>query len=106
MVPCVPISLPLLDLKKLLVDANTDFFQPDCCSLPADQTESYPSAWDNFIPKEEADRVRELDANSSSASVSKPEATEKTKKPSCYNLDTDEAVWQMSTGFGSRQTPF
>lgn len=107
MAPSVLIFRWLPRVTKLLVDTNTGFFQTDCCSLPADQTKSFPRARDNYIPKgEEADLVRELDANSSPASVSKPDVTEEKNKSFCYHFNIDDAVWQTSTGFGNEETPF
>lgn len=63
---------------------------------PAAETKSFPRAWDSHIPQgEDADGVRDLDANPSTASVGKPEEMEKTSKASCYHVSAIEAVWQM-----------
>lgn len=85
MAPSVPISPKAPRSQKLLVAASTGFFQPDRCSLPADQTKSFPSAGDNDIPtgEERADPVRESNANSSLASASKTDETEKKDKLFC-----------------------
>lgn len=108
MAPSAPISLRLPGLKGLSVAANTGFFQPDCCSLPADQTQPFPRAWDNYTPEgeERADPVRDLNANSSPASVSKPDLTEKIYKLFCYNFNISDTVWQMSTGFAMKRPRF
>ena len=106
MAPSVPISLRLPDLKKLLVHANMGLSSQTAAVSLQIKLSPTPRAWENSIPKEEENEsLRELDANSSSASVSKPEVRGK-KKTSCYNLKRDEAVWPMSTGFGSKWTSF
>lgn len=97
MAPSVPISLRLPGLKQLLKDADTVSLYPACFGLPAAETKAFPRAWDSDIPQgEEADGARELDANSSSALVGKPEVTEKKSKTFCYHFSTAGAVWQMS----------
>lgn len=107
MAPSVPISLRLPDLKKLLVHANMGLSSQTAAVSLQIKLSPTPRAWENSIPKgEENESLRELDANSSSASVSKPEVRGKKKKTSCYNLKRDEAVWPMSTGFGSKWTSF
>ena len=107
MAPSVPISLRLPDLKKLSVDANTGLCNQTAAVSLQIKLSPTPKAWENSTPKgEENESLRELDANSYSASVSKPEVREKKKKPSCYNLNRDEAGWHMSTGLGSKRTSF
>ena len=76
MAPSVPMSLRLPDLKKLSVDANTGLCNQTAAVSLQIKLSPTPKAWENSTPKgEENESLRELDANSYSASVSKPEVS-------------------------------